>query len=197
MIEKRDYTGNVTIEKRADGEDSRMISGYGVVFNQLSREIGGLFKERISPKALDNVDLSEVVAMVNHDSNSIMARANSNTLTLSVDEVGLKYRFEAPNTTAGNDLLENVRNGNYKGSSFQFTGAESEFTFTDDDIAIRNILTIEEVIEVGPVALPAYPSTTAVQRDYQALYDDGILAAKPEITGNLDLYKRKLQVLEL
>ena len=43
------------------------------------------------------------------------------TLSLKVDGRGLKYSFEAPNTTMGNDLLELVNNGVIDKSSFAFT----------------------------------------------------------------------------
>ena len=45
----------------------------------------------------------------NHNTDSILARTTSGTLRLEVDDVGLRFAFEAPNTTLGSDMLELVR----------------------------------------------------------------------------------------
>ncbi len=44
--------------------------------------------------------MSGVVATFNHNFDNVLARADSNTLDLTIDEVGVRYTFEAPNTTA-------------------------------------------------------------------------------------------------
>jgi HK97 family phage prohead protease len=114
------------------------------------------------------VDMSDVVATFNHNFDHVLARSSSGTLNLSVDENGLKYTFEAPNTTAGNDLLENVRNGNIKGSSFMFTVKEQTWKYTEDDEADeRTIEKVGSLIELGPVTMPAYPDTSAAKRSHE------------------------------
>ena len=166
-IEKRFITQPLEIEKRADGEESRFITGYGVVFDSWSRDLGW-FKETVDKKAFDDVDMGEVVATFNHNFDNVLARSDSDTLELTIDSVGVKYRFEAPNTTYGNDLLENVRNGNVKGSSFMFTTLEQRWTYKDDESEIdeREIVKVDRLIELGPVTMPAYPDTTAAQRSH-------------------------------
>lgn len=166
--EKRFYTHPLKIEERADGQESRTISGYGVVFDKWSRNLGW-FREKINRNAFDDVDFSEVVATFNHNFDNILARVDSDTLKLSVDDTGVKYTFEAPNTTVGNDLLENVRNGNVKGSSFMFTVEEETWTFKDnDEVDDREVMRIGNFYELGPVTVPAYPDTTAAKRSYEA-----------------------------
>jgi len=120
--------------------------------------------------AFDNVDMSGVIATFNHDFNNVLARSDSDTLRLSVDDYGLRYEFEAPNTTAGNDLLENVRVGNVKGSSFMFTVADSgtEWRKGEDGMDERTIKQVERLIELGPVTVPAYPDTTVAKRDLES-----------------------------
>lgn len=167
-IEKRMHIGSISIEKRADGEESRTISGYAVVFDKWSRDMG-FFKERITREAFNDVDMTDVVATFNHNFDNVLARVDSNTLKLSIDDNGLRYSFEAPNTTYGNDLLENVRNGNVKGSSFMFTVDEQEWKFAEnDDADERTITRVGQLIELGPVTMPAYPDTTAAKRSYEA-----------------------------
>lgn len=167
--ELRCINSTIEIRKNEDGTETRTIEGYGVVFNQYSHDLGW-FKEKINRNAFEGVDMSDVVATVNHDFNLIMART-TNTLQLTIDDYGVKYRFDAPNTTAGDDLLENVRNGNITGSSFMFTVEEDRWTFKtkSDEIDEREVLKVGRLIELGPVTMPAYPQTTAsAKRSYEA-----------------------------
>jgi HK97 family phage prohead protease len=103
---------------------SRAIFGYAFKWNVLSNRMGW-FREKIERGALEGVDINEmdIVALFNHNNNLIHARNIAKTLTLGVDDIGLHYEFEAPNTSAGNDLLENIKLGNVRHSSFSFTVA--------------------------------------------------------------------------
>jgi uncharacterized protein len=167
-FEKRTIEGSIEIRKDENGVESRTIDGYGAVFNKWSHNLGW-FKEKMERTSFDNVDMSGVIATFNHNFDNVLARADSNTLALSVDEIGLKYSFEAPKTTAGNDLLENVRNGNVKGSSFMFTVAKGGSAWTKgDDVDERVITQVDRLIELGPVTTPAYPDTTVAKRDFES-----------------------------
>lgn len=191
--EKRYITGSIEIEKRDGEEDSRTISGYAVVFDKFSSVLGGRsfgFKEKITRAAFDGVDMSGVIATFNHNFDNVLARADSGTLSLTMDDFGLKYSFEAPKTTAGNDLLENVRNGNVKGSSFMFTTSESRWTYkeTEDEVDEREILKVDELYELGPVTVPAYPDTTAAQRSYEA--------QKPKEDNGYEYRNREIDIIK-
>jgi len=135
---------------------------------------GGQYIETVDRDAFSEVDMSDVVATFNHDFNLIQGRTSSNTLQLSIDDYGLKYKFDAPNTTAGNDLLENIRNGNVKGSSFMFTIKTQRWTWAQDETEMdrREILKVDKLFEVGPVVIPAYNDTTAASRSYKDLKDE-------------------------
>src|SRR6266542_1558778 len=109
-IERRTFAEPLRIEKREGGDNSRKIEGYAFKFNSLSKDLGS-FREQIAPGALDGVDLSDVVALFNHDKNLILARTSSKTLTLTADKVGLHYAFDSPETNAGNDLVVSVTRG--------------------------------------------------------------------------------------
>ncbi len=188
--EKRFYSGSVQIEKREDGEESRTISGYGLVFDKWSTDLGW-FREKIDSSALDGVDLSAVIASRNHDFDKVVARADSDTLDLTIDEKGLKYSFEAPNTTVGNDLLEDVRNGNIKGSSFYFGIEEDGDTWErpKGKIRERTINQFAQIIELGPVTFPAYPDTTALAKRMAVEMPD-----KPDTTiEDLKLKRKRLK----
>lgn len=171
--EKRAFEGDIQIRMNEDGTESRTIYGYGAVFNRWSSNLGW-FREKMERTAFDNVDMSSVVATFNHDFNNVLARVDSDTLRLSVDETGLRYEFEAPNTTVGNDLLENIRIGNVKGSSFMFTVSDkgTKWQKGDDGMDERTITQVSRLIELGPVTIPAYPDTTAAKRDFESLQSE-------------------------
>ena len=62
-MEKRTYK----IEYRAEA-DSRMVEGYAALYDSYSSDLGG-FTERIAPGAFDETDMTETVALFNHDYN--------------------------------------------------------------------------------------------------------------------------------
>lgn len=154
--------------------DSRTIEGYAAVFNSESEDFGW-FVEEIAPGAFDDVLGNDVRALFNHDNNLILARTTSKTLEISVDERGLKYKFEAPNTSVGNDLLESIRRGDVSQSSFGFTVADAKW----EDLEMmkdgkkwfktkRTILKLERLYDVSPVTFPAYPDTDVALRSFEA-----------------------------
>jgi len=185
------------IEKREDGTASRKVIGYAAVFEKWSRNFGPWFREKISRDAFAATDMSDAVALFNHDSNQLLAR-NGKTLTLSVDEIGLRYEFEAPNTTAGNDLLESISRGDVSGSSFSFTieedtWNESETEEVEED---RTITKIGRLFDVGPVTYPAYPDT--IVAGAKRNYETERLAqreAKKEIP--VEVYEQELKLQKL
>lgn len=166
----------VHIEQRAEGEgESRTVVGYAFKWESESRHLYGMFYEKIDRSALDGVNISDmdIVALFNHDDNMILARSVSDTLKLTVDDTGLRYQFEAPNTTAGNDLLENLRVRNVTGSSFAFTVEKEEWDETDKNHVIRTIKKFRQLYDVSPVVHPAYLNTEVenLKRNYQEWKD--------------------------
>lgn len=126
-MEDRTEIRNTTFQVTANEDDEkRTVEGYALLFGVSADNLG--FEEVIERGALDGVlGKSDVFALLNHDrSKGILARAkNGNgSLSLEVDSKGLKYRFEAPKTALGNELLENLRRGEIDQSSFAFTVAD-------------------------------------------------------------------------
>ena len=163
-IERRKIAGTVKIAVRsADSvtETGRTVEGYAAVFGANYQMFDG-YSETIAAGAFDDCDMSDVVALFNHNDENLLARSTDGkgTLALSVDDHGLKFSFEAPETTAGNDLLINIKLGNIQGCSFAFT--VSEQTITDNDVTnecVRTINKIGKLYDVGPVVFPAYEET--------------------------------------
>lgn len=169
MKEIRSYNNS---EIRNVAPESRIVEGYAVVFDSLSNDLGG-FTEIISKNALDGViEKSDVFCLLNHDnSRGILARSNKGTgsLTLSIDEKGLKYSFEAPKTALGDELLEGLRRGDIFASSFAFTVGEDSWERKEDGSYLRTINSIKEIFDVSPVYQPAYSATSVDTRGLDQL----------------------------
>jgi len=139
-------------------EESREIKGTAAVFGKRSQNLGW-FVEVIDERAFDGCDMSDVIACRNHDPDKVMARTSNKTLALETDKDGLHYRFSAPNTTVGNDTLEDIRIGNIDKSSFAFTVEKDSWETLDDGTELRTILKIPKLYDVAPVTNPAYLQT--------------------------------------
>ena len=141
------------LELRMDG-DKQTVVGYGAVFNSMSNDLGG-FREFISPKAFEGRLDDDVRFLVNHDANLILARTTNGTLRLSVDEKGLRYEADMPNTSTARDLMELLKNGTISQSSFAFTVEEDSWE-VKDGMNIRTIDKVSQLYDVSSVTYPAY-----------------------------------------
>ena len=149
------------------------IVGRGIVFNKWSQVLtaerpdGSRFQfiEKIEPRAMQGVDLSNVVSMVNHK--LTLGKRAKGTMDVEIKEDGVHYQTLVPNTTVGNDARENVSNGNLEGSSFQFSLAKGGDSWDKSKTPYeRTITQFKEVREMGPVEYPAYIDTTAAMRSF-------------------------------
>jgi len=166
----------LAVESRSEGDAERdYIVGYAAKFGVNSLELEGSFIERIDPAAFGIVSERrgrkkplETRALWNHDPNYPLARYPS-TLSMSVDDVGLRYEFPVPDTTYGRDLAANIRAGIVRGSSFSFTTSGDEWS-VEDGRSVRTITRVDSLLDVGPVTFPAYPDADVkvAQRSYDA-----------------------------
>ncbi len=192
VMEKRYY--NIQLEKRnVDGNSNPVIVGHAAVFGQLSENLGG-FQERISPNAFDDVLENDCRCFFNHDPNHLLARTSSGTLRLSVDDKGLKYEFDVPDTTSGRDLLVSMDRGDITQSSFAFT-VEDDSWDEENGIDIRTINKVKRLYDVSPVSIPAYPDANdlSVAKRGLAIYNEKQTRKDEEI----DLIKRNLLELNI
>ena len=168
-MEDRTEIRNTTFQVTANEDDEkRTVEGYALLFGVSADNLG--FEEVIERGALDGVlGKSDVFALLNHDrSKGILARAKngSGSLSLEVDTKGLKYRFEAPRTALGNELLENLRRGEIDQSSFAFTVADGgeKWERQKNGIWKRTISKFERIYDVSPVYNAAYSKTSVYMR---------------------------------
>ena len=158
------------IELRDEAE-SRHIEGYGSVFNERSVDLGG-FTEIIAPGAFDGViERSDVKCYLDHNpEKGILARSRNGkgSLTLELDERGLKYSFDAPHTNLGDEVVEGLKRGDYSQSSFAFTVQDEAWTKEEDGTYLRTINKIGGLYDVSIVANPAYEGTSVALRSLDA-----------------------------
>jgi HK97 family phage prohead protease len=158
------------IQMRAttDDNDEPVIEGYALKYDKPSEVLGGFvrFIEHIAPGALDNTDMSNVVATINHDQNQVLGRSGVN-LTLTPDKTGLKFSVKPTDTTFARDLITNIKAGVINQCSFAFTVADNEDAqewqdSTRDGVDYeRTIRQIDHLYDVSVVTTPAYPDTVA------------------------------------
>ena len=164
-LEYRNYSTSLK------SEDGRYVEGYGSVFNSRSHDLGG-FTEIIAPGAFDGViEKSDVKCYLNHDSSrGILARSRNGegSLHLSIDERGLKYEFEAPNTTLGDEVVEGLKRGDYDESSFAFTVEDETWTREEGGTYLRTINKIKMLYDVSIVPNGAYSDTSVALRSLEA-----------------------------
>lgn len=154
----------VTI-KREDGKPT-VVQGYGAVFYRADNPgteywLFSDLVERIGRSSFDR-SLSEkedVRALFNHDVNQIMGRTAAGTLRLSVDQIGLRYEFDLPDSPNGQNLLQSLERKDVTGSSFSFDMLKVQYS-EENDYFVRETLDVR-LYDVGPVTFPAYTAATA------------------------------------
>lgn len=184
--EIRNTLAAVTID-----EESRTVEGYALLFNVSSDGLD--IEEVIEPGALDGViERSNVFALLNHDERrGILARSKkgAGTLSLTVDGKGLRYRFEAPKTALGDELLEYLKRGEVTESSFAFSVAEDLWERKGESWK-RTIKKFNELYDISPVYDAAYSKTTVYMRGKEQLEQE----EKEQRERELDAYYNSINI---
>lgn len=139
-------------------QTANKIEGYALMFNQPSKDLGG-FVEVIDPKALDGVDLSNVIMLDQHDYSKPLASVKAGTLQLNVDDKGLHFTATIdPSVSYANDTLNNVKNGNINSMSFRFDTDDGSDSWSRDNNGqiTRTVNQIKDLLEVSTVTIPSY-----------------------------------------
>jgi HK97 family phage prohead protease len=177
---------------RFEESDGKMIlEGYAIVFDNetlIGDEDNG-FIEIIDRNALNETLMRDVPMKYNHmDSFLIIARTKNKSLTLSVDNIGLKVHAELIDTQSNADIYKMVRAELLDKMSFAFTVAKQSWD-RSGKIPIRRILGIERLYDVSIVDYPAYDATSIHARSLELV--DAELKAM-----DLEEQKRKAKVIK-
>lgn len=165
-----------TGDQQQDKQQPKTIEGYALLFNSPSKDLGG-FVEVIDPKALDNVDLSNVIMLDQHDYSKPLASVKAGTLKLDTDDKGLHFTATLDDSVSyANDAYQNVKSGNVDSMSFRFDidDGGDEFTQDDQGNVTRTIKQVKDLFEVSTVTIPAYDDSNVQvdKRSYEEFLDN-------------------------
>jgi HK97 family phage prohead protease len=179
--------------------NGNVVRGYAAVYDSDSEFMG--YYEQIEKGAFDDVMNDDVRAYYNHDENYLLGRVSSGTLRIGTDKRGLFYEVDLPNTTYANDLVELMKRGDINQSSFAFLIGQDRWEERDGK-TYRIIEKVSRLIDVSPVAMPAYQmATSELKRDLETetppiettptdAVDSG--SNDGEEVSNIYLYKSKI-----
>jgi len=193
IIEKREFR-----MENAEYEGNT-IRGYAAVYNSDSEWMGG-FYEQIAKGAFDEVMDNDTRAYFNHDENLLLGRVSSGTLRLGSDERGLYYEVDLPNTSYANDLVELMKRGDVNQSSFAFLIDRDRWEERDGK-TYRIIEKVSRLLDVSPVAQPAYPDATSelmMRKDTPESEGAEVeVKAEAEEMSDIEIFEYKLKLLKL
>lgn len=158
-----------------NGEPSRTIEGYAIVFGRESELLSDYwerYREIIQKGAVSQalLDQSDIKMTLWHNRERLLARRDkgAGTLEVGIDDKGVWYRFDAPHTPDGETALELVRRGDLSGSSFIYTTNEAEdvrYDKLEDGTIVRSVIKIGRIYDMTIASDPAYKDTTVNARE--------------------------------
>ena len=179
-----------TVEIRANTDEKRhLLSGYAIVFNSPSENMG--FIETVDSHALDDVDLSNVFALYNHDFNNVLGKTGKN-LSLNVDKKGLSFSLEL--LPSNEHIFELVKDGIINKMSFGFIVQDDDW----QDETHRTIKKLKSLQEISLVPVPAYEGTDIVAKRGLDMSEktEETQEETPDFQAELDALKAEFEALK-
>lgn len=176
--------GKLFVRESAPGEaQSRKICGYAIMFNVpsviLDKDDHYEEREVIKPCAVTKalLDSSDIIMTMYHNREIVLARSNKGKGTLSyrIDNKGVFFEFDAPNSPNGDEALELVRRGDITGCSFIF----GSYYYNDEYVRREEkkvngvtqvtcyVLKMTGIYDFTITTKPAYPDTSVEAREAQ------------------------------
>lgn len=166
--EKRSgYTRTQFVTEAKTEEKALVIRGYAILFNEPTEiydKRNGFYTEVITREALQNADLSDIYLLFGHDYNQVLGHTRAN-LRLEVDDIGLFYECELPNTRLARDVFNLVEAKNYlnRESGGSVVDGNSFGFYTNDEVVdgVRIVRSLY-LDEISIVPRPAYLNACSV-----------------------------------
>ena len=174
------------VREADDGQKSRTVEGYAVVFGVRSVNLTPWSSDRevyeiMEPGSItpDLLSRSDVVLTAFHNNQMILGRwrMGKGTLTLELDQRGLKIRCTLAETATADELLAAIERGDITGMSFAFTADEednvngvvyektSERAASGKVVWLRHVKKVTGLYDVTIAGHPAYEQTTIEARE--------------------------------
>lgn len=184
QVNKRSEYRTCKIETRVDekqeGGKKLVLRGYPILFNTETSIYDfwyGEVRETILPTALNGTDLTNVYLITGHniEPDKVLGRNNVN-MRMEVDDTGLFFECELPNTQHARDIYNLIESGIVDGMSFGFTCSDevNEATMT------RTITHIDELFEVTITPFPAYKEASVIVQKQRTKEEQEKLAKERE-----------------
>lgn len=159
--ERRDIRTEV---RAVEVDGSPHIVGKSPVFSKLSEDLGG-WREVIEPTAFDSVMASSPDVRGRFDHDLVLGRTKSGTLNLIKESDGISYDITInPDDPEAMAAFARVKRGDVDGASFMFIVDDDRWEKDASGEIVRHVITAAALLDVGPVAYPAYPDATAAIR---------------------------------
>ncbi len=196
-IERRELDCALEV-RRLDGPKPGTLSGYGLLWLELSEDLGG-FREQFSASSMHSIlNGADVRIFYSHDPSKVLGRTRSGTAQVAADTKGLHFTVDLPDTVVARDLMESIERNDISGASVGFIVGDDEWSTDEAGFPVRTITRVEKLIEVSIVALPAYPSSSiAVQRmqEYKSSENAAIRAEAESRERTLHLINNRITPL--
>jgi HK97 family phage prohead protease len=174
---------DLRLREEGEGGNGRTIEGYALKFgvrSQLICDWYDTYYEILEPGSVtvEMLDRQDFILSLYHDPHRVLGRSNhgKGTLHYDVDEVGVKFWCEMPNTADGDEALELVKRGDLDGCSFIYSTDECDnVTYTeikDDDgnkCLLRRVIKIDNIYDFTLTWRPAYKQTECSAREREAI----------------------------
>lgn len=201
-IKEREYRNLINfraLEDEDNKDNAYVVEGYAAVFDEvytLYEDSYLKLDEVVLKEAFDDVDLTDVIFQYDH-AGRVFARTSNGTLTLSVDDKGLKIRAYLGGTEEGRNLYEEIKGGYTTKMSWGFSldrnmdieRVESYNKETDKYYELQKIKGFTKIYDVSAVSLPANNATEISARNLAAGEAERIKAERQE---RLNIDKEKL-----
>ena len=206
---------NLQVREDANGQPSRTVVGHPIVYGVRSVNLTPWSDTRVVFEILepgcitqDVFDRSDVIYNNNHSTRieDMIGRCykGKGTLSIKPGERNVEISCDYPNTTVGNDTLEQIRLGNVFGMSFAFrddwedteNGVSYERTnetIDGKEVWLRHVKRILELYDVANVTHPAYEQTDVATREQSEAIDKAIEAQLKRECGDDDEAKKKAE----
>lgn len=172
MMEQREIRSISDIEIR-EAQDSMLLEGYIAKFDTYTELWDGFF-EKIDRNAFDETlsDGHNIFLLFNHNYNKPLASTRNNTLTLTTDEIGLKFSARINEKLSyAKDVYELVKSGEMRGCSFGFYAKKDEYVYDSEKDEYKRTLLNLHLYEGTITPVPAY-DTTVVQARAKDIADE-------------------------
>lgn len=160
--EYRSIKFETRVEEKQEGGKKLVLRGYPILFNTETSIYDwwyGEVRETILPTALEGTDLTNVYLVGGHEitPDKVLGR-NSVNMRLEVDETGLFFECELPNTQYARDIYNLIESGLVDGMSFGFTCSDQ----VNPETLTRTITHIDELYEITITPFPAYKEASVI-----------------------------------